>query len=405
MRITLAINSLARGGAEKNLSIMANHWAMQGDTITILTFDEGTSAPAYTLRPEIKHTPLNISCSSKSTLQKVFTLMRLPFVLRKAIKSSNPDVLISFMDQTNMLCLIAACNLSFPIIVAERVNPAKSSILEPQMPALLRRILAPLRNFLYRWAANIVVQTEDAANYFPIYLSQRVVAIPNPVLPPEAQESIPLAIATNPKHPSEQQPAGTKKEANTPGTYADITLQSPCIIAMGRLVPQKRFDLLINSFARITQAHPEWSLAIIGAGAELNKLKELARELGVSQKVFLPGPTANAHAVLKQAQIFVLSSDYEGFPNALCDAMACGLPVIATDCDYGPRTIIRNSFDGILVPTDNAEALAQALEELLRFPHKRVALSEQAPAVVQRFSLEYIMMRWEKLIAACDHSR
>ena len=367
MNIALVINSLSRGGAEKNLALLANHWAADNHQVTIFTFQPQRTLPAFTLEPSISYQGLDLTTRGYTGFRKLMRLIQLPLKLRKALLAARPAVVVSFMDQTNILCLMALLGTRIPVIVAERVNPAYSSLCEPEKPFWLRQPATRLRNIIYRLAAKIVVLTGDTINYFPAAIQGKCCVIPNPILAPEKQT-------------------------------ADLTLPKPCVMAMGRLVPQKRFDLLLRAFAKTAQKQPTWSLVIVGQGPKHAALEEEIARLNLRGRAFLPGATKTPYGVLRQADLFVLCSDYEGFPGALGEAMACGLPVIATDCDYGPREMIKSGWNGMLIKTGDADALAAALEELMLNSSKRRELGANAAAVINRFSLKEFIKRWNQIL-------
>jgi glycosyltransferase involved in cell wall biosynthesis len=168
-------------------------------------------------------------------------------------------------------------------------------------------------------------------------------------------------------------------------------------MGLGRLTPEKGFDLLIEAFARIAPAWPMARLVIWGEGDERARLEAIRARLDLVDRVELPGATRSPERELRSATIFVLSSRLEGLPMVLLEAMAVGRPVVACDCDYGPRDIIRPGVDGLLVPPEDVPALAEAIDGLLRDDERRGTLGRRAVEVRERFAIEAISDRWDAL--------
>jgi len=166
---------------------------------------------------------------------------------------------------------------------------------------------------------------------------------------------------------------------------------------MGRLCEEKGFDLLLQAWSKC-RARETWRLRIMGDGDLYESLEASIRTLGLSDSVSLEGKVDRPNPMLAQSQIFVMSSRTEGFPNALLEAMACGVPAISFDCPSGPANIIRHGVDGLLVENGNVDALAAALDRLIDDPTTRRQMSESAREVVERFSTQSVLARWEALI-------
>lgn len=360
MRLTLIISSLSSGGAERVMSTMANYWATKGWKITLLTFVDSTIPPFYELDSRICHIPLGIAGYSPNPIVAIWNNLQRIRTLQSAIDNSKPDAVISFMDTTNAITLLATRGLNLPVVVSERIDPASNPI---------GKIWEQMRQWTYPFADRIVVQTKTVLNYFSYKLQARACIIPNPVLLP----------------PSGKEPS-------------DKLLGERAIVAMGRLERQKGFDLLLQAFARLKDLYSEWTLTILGEGALRSELESLRNHLGLADRVHFPGRVKNPYKFMKQADLFVMSSRFEGFPNALCEAMACGIAVISTDCPCGPQDIIRHDIDGILVPNENVSALATAMDCLMSDEAVRKRLAARAPEVTERFGLEKVMEIWEVVL-------
>lgn len=370
MRITFVINALEAGGAERVLTTVANCWAARGWRVTVISLDDGKTPPFYEFHPAIEHRPLGLAAISNSVLDGFRNNARRISGLRKAIRASEPDAVISFIDKTNVLTLLALLATSIPVIVSERTDPNRIRI---------RRSWNLLRRLTYLAARHIVVQTETAKAFFPISLQRRVSIIPNPVVLPRFDK------------------ADRPPDSSHPARKA--------VIGLGRLAEVKGFDLLVRAFAIAAPAQPDWDLEIWGDGPQRPLLENLTTELELDGRVRMPGVTRDPFGQLKRADLFVLPSRVEGFPNALCEAMASGLPVVSFDCESGPRHIIRNGVDGLLVPQGDVQALAEAMNRLMSSPEERSRLAGRAPEVLERFGLEHVISMWEHIIEEVCNGR
>lgn len=355
MKLTLVGASLAAGGAERMMARMANHWAERGWRVTLLTFDDGAEPPFFELHPAVRHRPLGIRVRGRHSVR---TVARQLSVLRRSIRESDPRVLISFLDKINVIVLWATRGLGLPVIAAERTAVAHRPF---------GGVWKVLRRWTYPLAARLVVQHRDSLACFSAAVRRKGRVVPNPAVPPSAG-------------------------AAAPGRSANV------VLAMGHLTAVKGFDLLLKAFADAAPGFPEWSLVIRGEGGRRGALEALRDELGLRGRAFFPGLTREPFERMRQAGLFVLSSRFEGFPNVLCEAMACGLPVVAFDCPHGPGEIVRDGVDGVLVPPGDVTALAAALRRLMRDAPARRRLAARAPEVVERFGLEKVMRMWDVVI-------
>jgi GalNAc-alpha-(1->4)-GalNAc-alpha-(1->3)-diNAcBac-PP-undecaprenol alpha-1,4-N-acetyl-D-galactosaminyltransferase len=357
MRITLVISSLERGGAERIICLLASAWAEQGKQVTLIPFDD-REPPAYPIHRDVELQSLHVTNEAagnpwRALYRNVWRIQ----LLRRLIRKSRPDIVISFLDFPNVITLLATRRLGVPVVVSERANPQYVEI---------KRIWKFLRRKLYPLAAALVCQTQAMVAQLQQEIKVAGYAIPNPVV-------LPMTSANG-------MPGGSK---------------APTVIAMGRLVPQKGFDLLLEAFAGIAARHPDWSLKVLGKGPLKQQLESQAKSLGLKDRVHFVGTASDPFSVLRAADLFVFSSRFEGFGNALAEAMACGLPVISYDCPAGPSEIVRHEVDGILVPREDVAGLAKAMDRLMSDPAERQRLGRRAPEVLSRFSLERILDMWE----------
>jgi GalNAc-alpha-(1->4)-GalNAc-alpha-(1->3)-diNAcBac-PP-undecaprenol alpha-1,4-N-acetyl-D-galactosaminyltransferase len=359
MKITLVIYAMGIGGAQRVMSIVANYWATHGWEVTLITLADRSRPSFYYLEPQIKLVQLGIIGDSPNFLTILRTGWQRIQLLRSAIVASQPDVVISFLNTGNVMTLIATRNLNIPVIVSEHSYPGFVDV---------SRCWQVLMKWTYRYADLVTLLTESALEFYPIESGYRSIVMPNPVITP--------AIDLDNKR----------------------LLPTPTLIAIGRLHPVKGFDLSIASFAKLRDKYPDWHLTILGEGPIRAELEDLCSQLDLTERVHFLGQVKNVNAYLRQADIFVLSSRFEGFPMALCEAMACGLPVIATDCLSGPREMITDGVNGILVAMEDVDALADGMDTLMSDPTKRQQLALAAPQILEQFGLEQVMNRWKDAI-------
>lgn len=356
VRLALIVPSLGAGGAERVVSRLADRWAAAGHEVHVLTLAGPERPPYYRLDPAVVLHPLGLMGRSASLLGAAAANLRRLRRLRRALAEIRPAAALAFLPEAGALATLAALGRGVPVIVSERNSPVDDPLSRPW------RLL---RGMAYRAAAAVVFQTERARDAFPRPIRARGVVIPNPV--------------------PAQPPPGADPDA-------------PEIVAAGRLTPQKGFDLLIDAFAALAPHRPGWSLTIWGEGPERSRLEALAAARGLRDRVRLPGVSPEPGAWLRGGSVFALSSRYEGFPNALCEAMAAGYAVAAADCRFGPREIVAHGVDGLLVPSGDPAALATALLDLTADAGRRRALGAAARQAVARFEPTAVARDWDGLI-------
>lgn len=355
MRLALVISSLSVGGAERVLTSMANYWCAAGKDVVLITFSAGAEDDFYSIDGRIRRVCLGFRRDTRGWVDKLsFNVSRL-LALRRALDEIRPDVVVSFMDSTNVLTVLSAVGRKHATILSVRNNPKFRRL--PLMWRVGRRLT-------YRFANAVVAQTEGAAEWIRIETAAIVSVIANPV----------RAVAL---------PGGAREQI---------------ILAMGRLIPEKGHDLLIDAFSRIADKFPEWRLIILGEGPLRHQLEAQVDGAGLSQQIEMPGTVKDVDTWLFRCGLYVHPSRSEGFPNALIEAMAAGVPVLSCDCDFGPSEIIQNDVSGILVPDEDVAELASALERLLMDKELRMRLGQAATAVRCRYEITQIMERWDALL-------
>ena len=350
-RIVLYIDMMYRGGAQRVMAIIANYLAERSwDVILVNDFLPDPKVMQYQVSEKVRRVFLRKDLGG-NVIKKNFERLS---ALRKLVKDEKPNVVLSFLGRPNKRMLIATTGLHCRKIVSIRNDPSKE-----YGSSWLKRCVT---NLLFHLANGYVFQTEDASKYFDSAIQKKAVIILNPI------DDQFYAIKRN-HHPKN-------------------------IISVGRLEEQKNHQLLIDAFAEVKDYFPSENLIIYGEGNLRGKLEKQIRDLGLEERVFLPGSTSDIGQKLSLAKVFVLSSDYEGLPNALMEAMAAGVPCISTDCPCGgPKSLIRNSKEGMLVPCNDANQMAKSLFVALSDP-KIEEIGKNARKRAIEFGSDSVMNKW-----------
>ena len=351
MKIMFYINTISFGGAERVIVNLAKQFSKKGyEVIFVTTY---LNDQEYELPKEIQREIL-LDRKNYGFIKKNFRCVK---ELRKLIKIQKPDILISFMAEPNFRSIVSCLGTRTKTLISIRNDPNK------EYGNALFRFCA---KYLYRFASGIVFQTKEAQLWFPDKIRKKSKIIFNQV--------------------NESFFCQDKPELNKD------------IVTVGRLVDQKNHALLIEAFAEIAEFTDE-NLIIYGDGDCREMLENLVDRLKLSDRVFLPGTITDVANTIKTAKLFVLSSDYEGMPNALIEAMTLGLPCISTDCPCGgPRELFHNQQNGLLVPICDKHMLAQKIMYLINDGAERNKVAENARRASDMFSPEIVFGNWEAYV-------
>ena len=354
IHLLLVTSSLECGGAERQMTDMANYWSEHGLCVTLATWTGPQTADFYDTDSRIRRVYLNDEATGRIRVN-----LRRVFKLRRHLIESRPDAVLSFLTRSNVPTILSATGLGLRVVISERTQPARETGL-PLEWRILRRIV-------YRQSAGLVCQTRATAEWIRKKWRTDASVIPNALRP------LPRSIAN--------------REA--------------LILGVGTLKREKGFDLLLQAFARISQAFPDWRVAILGEGPERAALLRLRDELGLGGRVEFPGRVRDVESWMARAGLVVQPSRFEGFPNAVLESMGMGAAVVSADCPAGPSEMIDDGVNGRLVPVEDVDALARVMAELMAKPELRSQLGREAVKVRERFGQESIMARWKSLLLPC----
>jgi glycosyltransferase involved in cell wall biosynthesis len=360
-KILMVVPSLSSGGAERVAVLLARGLRERGHRVALATV-YGRDRDFYALPADVDRIALGLGRDRSNLFQKLTGNFRRVLAVRRTICRTQPDAVVSFMNQTNIVALLAAVGLRVPMIATEHMDPRRDGLAGPWRW---------LRRRTYPRADRLVSVSRAVDSFFTWLPADRRSVIANPV---------------------------SLEDVNGQ-TGRPLTLPwKRCVVTMGRLAPEKGFDLLIRAFAELAPRFPDWGLFILGEGPQRSALESMAREWEIADRVRLPGAVPQAFAALKQCDLFVFPSRHEGFGNALVEAMACGLPVVAADCWSVSPEIVHDGTDGLLVPPENPDALAVAMAGVMGDEDRRRQLGEAAAESARRFDLPGVVRQWERLL-------
>ncbi len=367
MRVLCLIPAMAGpGGAERTMAYLLAHLA-ERHAVALLTLERPDVPSFYPLPEQIAQ--IRIDKLGGRGIKRLFRVLSRPLRIRREVRALAPDVVVSFMDTMNVTTLIGCLGLGIPIVVSERNDPALHRI---------GRAKEAVRDLTYPLARLVVAQTRRVAGYFPASLQPKLRIVANPV-------------------PA----ASTQAQPDRPNAEGRMH-----IIAVGRFERHKGFDRLIEAFARIAAERPDWDLVIIGEGPARATLEALIREHGLERRIQLPGVVKDVFRELAASHLMAFPSSYEGFPNALAEGLAVGLPAIGQAGVSGVEDLIVEGKTGVLVNAKGGSgAWAAALSALMGDARRRAELGQAARKHVGQWAPYKILGLWEAVLVEAAGSR
>jgi glycosyltransferase involved in cell wall biosynthesis len=364
MKILLLIDSLKVGGAERVATNLANNWSKSFKEVILVTF-ESDKYDCYDLNKSVIRLSIDNSKNISIPFFKFISVnLRRYLKIKQIIKEYDPDILIGMMSVASSI--LGMLKKSFPkkiFIGSERTYP-------PLFP--LGFLKESIRKYTYKNLDYVVMQTEKGKIWAEKFLNcNKVKVIPNPV----------------------KYPLSSIEDHILPNMFKNKNI----LLSVGRLAKEKQFDHLIEIFSEISDNYPDWVLVIVGDGPEKQHLKEAINFYKLNDKVILHGHEKNIASWYKISKLFVLCSKFEGFPNCLIEAMSYGNAVISYDCDTGPRDIIENYQNGILVEVNNRKLMKEAIVNLMSDDELRNSIASKAIMVRESFSENRVANMWEDL--------
>jgi len=369
MNIVFIIQSLSLGGGvERTLTDKANYLAEAGHRVTMVTYEQGLHPLSFELHPAVSH--VDLEC-------RYFTLFRLPLLKRlpkiRALKKLflarwnqltdelRPDVIVmtTYSDEFRKE-IVSVCKKGYRLIMESHT----AFLYDKKPKNILDRFRQAYDLHLIRQCDMVLALSEGDAAFWRRYVAD-------------------VRVLRNPVSFYIDDPASRAVKGNRR------------IISAGRLNVPKRYDLLIEAFALIADRYPQWQLDIFGNGPLRDELQHRIDAKGLSGRVVLNKPTPAIYEAYLRSDFLVLCSDYEGLPLVLIEAMACGIPVISTDCPYGPREIIDDGVTGLLSAMD-AQALADKMEWMMSHEAEREEMGARAHQAAARYKKDVVMVEWEK---------
>ena len=354
--IAMLIGALTKGGAERVLVNLADYFVNRGYCVTMVT--QYKKENEYPLNPKVKRVLSDIS-EDETTKSRAVNFCRRFQKLRNIWKEERPDVILSFIGKNNMMAIMTSRFLSIPVAVSVRAEPT-----EEYYNSWMRF----MAKHLFSRADGVILQTKRCFDFFPGKVRKKAVILKNPV-----------------------------SQAFFRERYEGV--RDHTITAVGRVDENKNHELLIRAFAEIANEFPQYRLIIYGEGDKRKQLQELVFQMGFEGRIELPGSVDNVSDAIYKTRVFVLSSNTEGVPNTLIEAMVMGLTVIATDCPCGgPAELIDHGINGLLTPVGDVEKMKENLHFALKNLQEAEKMGIEAMKTLDIYRPEKVYGEWEKYL-------
>jgi glycosyltransferase involved in cell wall biosynthesis len=358
-RLVLVTSCIGGGGAERIVATMAAYWAHAGHDVHVITLRADESGPAYAIPPTVRVHRLQLIVEHNPILD--IRHFRRLWRLRRLLVSLGPTLVLSFIDKLNVAVLLSLVGTGIPVLATEHLVPWRNPI---------GNAWERLRAAAYPRAWAVVSPTPQMTDWFKAHYAGRYLTLPYPA-----------------------------HHEHSTGTDEDRT---QVIFSAGRLAHEKGYDLLLSAFADVSEKRTGWRLEIAGEGPERQLLTEQINAFGLQSRVCMPGHVSDVAARMRSAELFVLSSRQEAYPMVLCEAMAAGLAIVASDCPTGPRAIIEDGQNGVLVPPEDAPALGAAIIQLIDDIPRRRRLGAAARTKAPQLATACVMLEWDRLLSGAD---
>ncbi len=362
MRVAMLAGALNKGGTERVIVNLADFLAKSGHQVVLVT--QYQKENEYALNGNIKRIISDIT-PEETTGNRVINFCRRFRKLRSIWKTEKPDVILSFIGKNNLMALITSCCLPISTAVSVRGDPQAE---------YYTRLLRWAARYLFRYADGVVLQTAASRLFFPAAVRKKVKVLKNPVSP----------SFFRPRYEGERERT---------------------IVAVGRVDENKNHRMLMAAFAGLADDFPQYKLYIYGEGNLRSTLLDTAKEMGLAERILLPGSSDHIPELIYKASLFVLTSDTEGVPNTLLEAMLSGLTVMATDCPCGgPAELIRHGINGLLTPVRDMEKLKDNMRYVLDNPREAAAMGIEAARLQDVYDPDRIGKEWEQYLSKLCHA-